>query len=414
MNLAAMTRRSCVLLIAAAIGCDSGPGRDGATVRDSVGVMVIEHGPSLPPDVGRWSFEPDPVADLGNAGGDDAYLFSRIVQASSLPGGDLVVVDRDTRDFRIFDSTGSLVRRFGRKGKGPGEFQALAWVGVDPSGGMAAYDFSLRRLSRFFADGTLDKIVSLESVPVGSVQGQFEDGSVLFMRRIVSPAAESDPTKLTTGLVRDSIELLRISPDGSSSTPVGRFPGIQELRAVGPGGRIAPDVAPFGLRTGIAVADTVFYVSTEESWEIRVYRRDGSLHRVFQRQVGPEAVSASAKNKWKRMREEQLARQSSGGPLPPEVLELYRYTALPDVFPPHGDFRVDRTGNLWVENYRPFPAEDTLTTWIVFNPEGAIVATAELPNVQITEIGSDRVVGVWRDEDDVPRVRVYRLVKHRP
>jgi len=413
MNVAAMSRRSWVLLIAAATGCDSGPGRDGATVRDSVGVMVIEHGPSLPPDVGRWSFEPDPVADLGDAGGDDAYLFSRIVQASSLPGGHLVVADRETRDFRIFDSTGILVKRFGRKGKGPGEFQTLAWVGVDPSGGITAYDFSLRRLSRFFADGTLDKIVSLESVPVGSVQGQFEDGSVLFSRRVASLAAENDPTKLSTGLVRDSIELLLISPDGSSSTSVGRFPGTQELRAVGPG-VIVPGVAPFGLRTVIAVANTVFYLSTQESWEIRVYRRDGKIQRIIRRRVGPAAVTAASREAWQRQHGARLERLRAGPPAPPAVLTVAEYSTLPEAFPPHGDLRTDRSGNVWVENYRPFPAEDTLTTWLVFNPEGAILATAELPNVQITEIGTDRVVGVWRDEDDVPHVRVYRLVKHRP
>lgn len=74
----------------------------------------------------------------------------------------------------------------------------------------------------------------------------------------------------------------------------------------------------------------------------------------------------------------------------------------------------NRTDNVWVENRRPFPGEGPLTRWLVLNPERAILATAELPNVQITEIGTDRVVGVWRDEDDVPHVRVHRLVKRRP
>ncbi len=382
-------------------------------VRDSAGVVIIEHGPEVPSGVERWSLEPMSLLDVGKSEGDEAYLFSRIVQAGMLPRGDLLIADGDTRDFRIFDSTGSLARRFGRRGKGPGEFETLAWVGVDPSGGMAAYDFSLRRLSRFFADGTLDKIVSLESVPVGSVQGQFEDGSVLFRRRIVSLAAENDPTKLTTGLVRDSIELLLISPDGSSSTSVGRFPGTQELRAVGPR-VIAPGVAPFGLRTVIADANTVFYVSTQDSYEIRAYLKSGRLHRIIRRRVEPVIVSATSREAWQREHDERLERLRTGPPVPPAVLTVAEYSTLPEAFPPHGDLRTDRSGNVWVENYRPFPAEDTLTTWLVFNPEGAILATAELPNVQITEIGTDRVVGVWRDEDDVPHVRVYRLVKHRP
>lgn len=354
-----------------------------------------------------------PLLDVGKSEGDEAYLFSRIVQASTLPRGELVVADRDTRDLRIFDSTGKVVGRVGRKGSGPGEFQALAWVGVDQSGGMAAYDFSLRRLSRFSANGTLDQVVSLESVPVGSVLGQFEDGSLLFSRRIGLPA-ENDLEKLSTGLVRDSIGLLLIWPDGSSSPGVGEFPGTQSIRAVGKG-RIAMSPAPFGLRTMIAVADSVFYVSTQESWEIHAYHKDGRLRSVFRRRVTPEAVTAAANAEWKRQRDERLERQrASGRSLPPEVQGLDAYEALPDFFPAHGDLRVDRSGNLWVQRYSPFPKEDSVTTWLVLDPDGMILATAELPRLEITEIGTDRVVGVWRDEDGVPHVRAFRMVKNRP
>lgn len=172
--------------------------------------------------------------------------------------------------------------------------------------------------------------------------------------------------------------------------------------------------APFGLQTIIAVADTVFYVSTQDSYEIRAYLKNGRLQRIIRRRVEPVTVTATAREAWQRRRDKRLDRLRAVPSVPPEVWAVAEYSTLPDVFPAHGDLHIDRLGNLWVENYRPFPAEDTLTTWLVFNPEGAIVATAELPNVQITEIGTDRVVGVWQDEDDVPHVRVHRLVKHRP
>ncbi len=381
------------------------------TVGDSTGIVLIDHGPELPAGIEYWSIEPTPVLDIGNAEGDEAYLFTRIVQASSLPGGDLVVADRETRDFRIFDSTGRLVRRFGRKGKGPGEFQTLAWVGVDQAGGMAAYDFSLRRLSRFSNDGVLQEELSLRSLQVGSVLGQFEDGSIL-SRRIILPN-ETDLGKLSTGLVRDSVALSLISPDGSSSTPVGRFPGAQSVRVI-VNRSIAVPPAPFGLQTIIAVADTVFYVSTQDSYEIRAYLKNGRLQRIIRRRVEPVTVSVTSREAWQRQHDERLERLRAGPPVPPEVWMAAEYSTLPEAFPAHGDLHIDQLGNIWVENYRPFPAEDTLATWLVLNPEGAIIATAELPNVQITEIGTDRVVGVWRDEDDVLHVRVYRLVKHRP
>jgi hypothetical protein len=150
-------------------------------------------------------------------------------------------------------------------------------------------------------------------------------------------------------------------------------------------------------------------VSSQEAYEIRAHGREGRLQRVVRRRVSPQPVSANVKTEWKQQWDERLA--GFKGAAPPQITELARYHSFPDVFPSHGDLLVDRVGNLWVEDYRPFPGKDPVTTWIVFSPEGTILATAELPSVQITEIDADRVVGVWRGEDDVPHVRVYRLAK---
>jgi len=322
------------------------------------------------------------------------------------------VVERSSGEFRIFDSTGKAVGRFGRKGSGPGEFQDLAWAGVDRSGFMSAYDASLRRFTRFSNEGTLQEEISLRSLPVGSVLGQFADGSLLFRARIRLPG-ENELEEPSTGLVRDSLGLFLISPDGVSSTPVARLPGGQNVRAVGNGGVFAMEPAPFGLETVIGVTDTIFYVSTQESWEIRAYRTNGSLLRIARRRAKPEPVTATAREEWQRQRNERLERWRSGPPLPPAVRAVAEYSALPDLFPAHGELRVDRLGNVWVENYRTFPRQDPLSTWIVFGPDGAIRATAELPRAQITEIGGDRVVGVWTEED-VPHVRMYRMEKRDP
>lgn len=404
-------KNSSGLLLAALAACGSQPGVNRVIVGDSAGVVLVQHGPEQPRGVEHWFLEPRPMVEIGSVEGDEAYLFTRIVEASGLPGGDLLVADRATSDFRIFDSTGRFVRRFGRKGSGPGEFQELTWVGVDPAGYITAYDGILRRLSRFLSDGTLKQVTPVPSSPdasFGTVIGQFSDGSILMRSLVALPDADR-PSQLSTGLVRDSVGLFRISPDGSSRIPVGRFAGNQYVRAVGK--VIAQDPAPFGLRTVIAAASNVYYLSTQEAYEIRSYRKEGGLDRIIRRQVPPQPVSASASAEWQRQRDGLLKRIGSGAPLPPQVTELANYRTLPDVFPSHGELMVDRAGNLWVGDYRPFPSQDTLTTWMVFNPEGEILATAELPNARLTEIRGDHVVGVWRDDNDVERVRVYRIGK---
>jgi len=413
MNSGATWSRAALVLLQIS-ACRTDPSQIETIVRDSAGVVVVEHGPELPGDVEHWSLEPTPMSNIGNVEGGEEYHFTRIVQASALSRNHVLVADRATSDLRVFDSTGRFLHRFGRNGSGPGEFRELTWVGVDRSGSIATFDRSLRRISWFAGTGELEQVITLPSsagttsagTTSGYVVGLFGDRSIL-MRHVVGPS-EKDPAKLSTGLVRDSIGVFLLAADGSRSTPIGRLPGHQSIRAVGPG-IIAMDPAPFGLRTVIVVADTVFYVSTQEAYEVRTYRKDGVLQRILRRRVTPQPVSASAKAEWQR----QWARRMAGfkGSVPPPVAEIAKYNKLPDVFPAHNELLVDRAGNLWVEDYRPFASKDARTTWTVFGQDGSILATAELPNAQITEIGADRVVSVWRGENDVPYVRVYRLAR---
>ena len=79
---------------------------------------------------------------------------------------------------------------------------------------------------------------------------------------------------------------------------------------------------------------------------------------------------------------------------------------FPETFPAYRSFLVDDERNLWVAEYRRWPR------WAVFDPEGRFLGNVPTPrNGQVTHIGSDFVLGVWRDEMDVEQVRVYRLIK---
>lgn len=55
---------------------------------------------------------------------------------------------------------------------------------------------------------------------------------------------------------------------------------------------------------------------------------------------------------------------------------------------------------------------DTRNRWLIADPEGRIVAQADLPSgLDVQEIGDEYVLGVTRDEMDVERVQVHRLVR---
>lgn len=58
----------------------------------------------------------------------------------------------------------------------------------------------------------------------------------------------------------------------------------------------------------------------------------------------------------------------------------------------------------------PKPPGTTGRAWIVFDPEGRLLATVELPeDLVVRQIGRDWVLGTWRDALDVEHVRVHGL-----
>jgi sugar lactone lactonase YvrE len=74
-------------------------------------------------------------------------------------------------------------------------------------------------------------------------------------------------------------------------------------------------------------------------------------------------------------------------------------------------FKTDAEGNLWVADYLR-PGEEQ-RHWTVFDPEGRIAGTLIAPpRLKLLEIGSDYILGSARDELDVERVVLHRLIKN--
>ena len=71
---------------------------------------------------------------------------------------------------------------------------------------------------------------------------------------------------------------------------------------------------------------------------------------------------------------------------------------------------VDVEGNLWVAEYRNWG--DDPRRWHVFDPDGALFGVVEMPtSFTVYQIGSDFILGSWRDESDVEHVRLFELIK---
>lgn len=77
--------------------------------------------------------------------------------------------------------------------------------------------------------------------------------------------------------------------------------------------------------------------------------------------------------------------------------------------PPYRTFLANDT-HLWVQRVPAWNAEEVATEWEVFDANGTWQGLVTMPaRVVPLDIAGDRIVALWRDDDDVPHVRVYRV-----
>lgn len=93
-----------------------------------------------------------PVLDLA-LGTDDSVVIGRLSHATRLTDGRVVVLDGDAMSLVFLDSTGGELKRAGRAGAGPGEFENPAWVAPCDGDSLFVWDASLGRIAVFDPDG---------------------------------------------------------------------------------------------------------------------------------------------------------------------------------------------------------------------------------------------------------------------
>lgn len=135
-----------------------------------------------------------------------------------------------------------------------------------------------------------------------------------------------------------------------------------------------------------------------------------ALVRIFRRTWEPVSTTGAA---WERVLETEVPRRVGDDPDPSAHARM-RSTleGLPrnENLPTFSRLRLDRIGNVWIQRYGFLGTSQT--RWDVFDPEGRWLGEVEMPEgLQVRDIGDDYVLGIWRDEFEVERVRLYRLRK---
>ena len=378
------------------------------SIRDSSGVVIVQNGPINNRPAFEIASRPTCVI-RGNSGKAESDLTS-VPSGFLLPDKTIVVAEARAREMRFYRCDGTLIRKFGRAGSGPGEFQNLAaawrWKGDTilvsqlQSGSLVV----VHALSGF-----------VRTIPLrGNVSCCFNDGSVL-VSRVVSDRSPPD-SRQNSEIQRFPLafEHYVLSTEAISRGQVLVVPGNEtmgESRASSPASagvtltRRTIRAAPFGRLTSVRPSSASIVVGEGNGFEVRLLSLEGRTKTIIRAQHAPTRLTPSDVQAYKSEQTADLQGQAREASL--QALESLPF---PRELPPYRRVEVDEIGRIWLELYR-LP-RDKAQTWVVLDRNGAQLGRVALPrDSRVLWIGSDEIVLRQSDDEGFVTVAVYRLEK---
>ena len=330
-----------------------------------------------------WRMDTTPLMRLGASDAADEVLAAP-VSATRLPNGNVVVGDVGEWALREYSPQGRVVKRYGRKGRGPGEISYLFYlfrcgdslVTKDLQGPVSVFDLK----------GTFIRAFHLKTMPYRMAANA--------KMHFVAMGWEAN-NAIKGEVNRSPADYWLARADTNTEVQLGKMPGAE---------RIGPLNYPLGREPRVAIGLTTAYVALGDSMEVRRFDLQGrpmtSLVDRFQRVSATHADLEAAREREIAMMGER-SRQ--------EITNRYAQMPLARYLPATRELVVDRDDNLWVEHF-PRAASPTVR-WTVFSPQGQVRATIDLPAVfDVYEVGRDYILGRYIDPNtSVPEVRLYRL-----
>lgn len=334
-----------------------------------------------------------------------------------LSDGRIVVASAQRVQLEFYSRSGTLVRTVGRRGRGPGEFGALAALWRTRGDSLITFEGGMTRTFSIFdadgrfarswtaigADSSLRFLIPLEVLPDGRMAAR--------TMNVITPL----PVARTS---RPDTRVLLFDPDWSSHHVVYRMPDA--YRYQGPGD--LQGELPFSPEPLAAFSTDVGYFATSDS--ARVHRIvlasrssstlswDDAPRAVTQSDIDRELARQIDAARIRYSNVPALQRRFIDGALRP----LFQRTAIPRSFPMIGRLLTDAAERLWVLSYiAPADRATTQQTARVFDRTGHMIGQLALPaGFTPMDIGKDFVLGVRTNSDGVTSVESYPLTPRAP
>jgi 6-bladed beta-propeller len=312
---------------------------------------------------------------IGGEGGGAESVLNRPQFIDVDASGNIYVLDWGDVDFKVFGPDGRLLRKFGKRGQGPGEFDIPAYFKLAADGRifllsmrhhqLTALDGSGKYLSSFRVDG------SCADLDVD------RHNRIYYSQMLFPEEGGGEEYKL----IQNRMALFRTDETGKDKVPLGEYLDVTMLRKL-QGQMISSLTSRESYTTSWLVGpDDRVYIGYNKDYRLDVRDADWKLLFRFGREFTP--------------------------------LRHPEYTAdgaHPEFYPAFSDWRkfFDSEGNLWLEQYVEEGVEDHV--YDVFSPDGIYLKQIRVPET-LYLVRGDLAYSIVRQEDEFLVVKRFRLVR---
>lgn len=407
----------CVLLVSAT-GCSDEVSEDirsGVQVRDSAGITIVESSSGVGNAESAWSIDAEPRLHIGDGtSGVPERQFAYIAGVHRLPDRKIAVLDPWTPALSFFDSTGTYLGRFDRGGDGPGEFTPRSQPRSFTCGTDTVYVVTRQAVSAFVSPGEFVRTFRLD--PPAGLRG-CTSGRIIGERPYSARAT-------SPGIRTDSSTLEWYDLSGAAVAVIDTLPS-QDRHWSDVNGSLGWMPAVFGRSVSVGTSARGIATGWPDEFEIEIRDTTGSVESVYRVEGLIRSVSGMdvaryrdhVMNPWRgNAREEQQMEE--------------RLEAVPGApWPAFAQLLLSSDGHIWARRFdhldaiaffdfsrliqtEPSPEFADPRRWDVLDPNGAYLGSIETPpRFKAYEVGPDWILGVWRDELDIPYVRIYSVDK---
>ena len=366
---------------------------------------------------------------IGVADGAEEYMIGDIADIAIGRDGSIYAFDRQVPAIRHYDAQGKFIRNIGRRGEGPGEFRSVSGIAMSRDGRLLLWDTGNWRVNVYSATGDVLPQLTTPSGTSGSSMATYSRalivdtaGRIVTRKMIFSRDFMNRPTVW-----------VRFAPNGNLiDTAYAPASAKVEGEVSATSGRASmSDRVPFTPRRLVAMSPLGYFVAGyPDRYAFEIHHPRGAIVSV-RRDVKPEPVTRSERSEARKRIEDRMREMNPAW--------TWNGPDIPDTKPLYEDIQVALDGRIWLAivpevstrvgsissggggggapgasrprpDGRPAPPPRP-ALYDVFEPDGQYLGHVQVPaKVSSVARRGDQVWAIAYDDEDVPRIKRYRIV----